>query len=791
MFSSFMQNLYTNPNEPYDPNRYSVYNNNNNVDIHSKPVANQKYSANVRNPNITVMQQQQSNRNQKQIIRPNTTMTHKQKGIIEKPPLRSEKKYASVLQQREQQTKPFFTCNANKSVMPSTTPIVAANSCYGTQIGCNLLSDSTIPKSRIQLDMLMNNPGNSLVDPKTVNIAVRDLQYGPANSTTPFAGTTPRWSSASDTETYFAKTLPSEYRSSMGVYVNSNLGKMYEFYQDEIPPPNTDQSIPREQFTKTNPKLIGMQGGFDYNAPQRRKTEISQKIPRQDGGSNVWGDQLYSDSRRQEMQTRALRQVYLNQNGNYATEKYDDRQPVGYVGYVNTMRTQPYMPPTHRDETQNNERVGPMTADETQKHGLTWDSMPPEITIHKPELWKQPYMRPQGPDASNENINANNIMLQSGNHLMPFTNRTDLENKEFDGFVDGTYAGAAAEPQQSAIDSIRGTLKTMMETTYDVANAAAEALGFVTVSSTDIRPTQKGIMSEQRPLGAIQTDTLGDRTVVDTDLRPTLKMLMENQYPVTTLSSDFLSNTGGTVIIDPSLRPTMKGLMEYERNPSILTADELVNTGGTVLIDPSLRPTMKGLMENERNPSILTANELINTGGTVIIDPSLRPTMKGIMAEQRPVANAQAEDTGDYIEFQGPLDHNKREYYEGTMRPQFVARDDIGQFDGVPQSDDARETLAYRGRQVNYRPHVTQLPQSTGGLSNAQVRPTCTLPTERDRLNPRVFIDPGSNPHAHQPTVLPDNYAPNERFVNTDSHGDPLAWRQWLPITYYTESTNS
>lgn len=133
-----------------------------------------------------------------------------------------------------------------------------------------------------------------------------------------------------------------------GVLVNTNTGEMLETYEDEMPPPNTDKSMHPDQLRSTNPRLVAMQGGIDFNRPPRQKTEIQQNLPGADGGRNVWGDQLYEERRRKRLQEIAAADLWGNQGGNYSIEPIYDGRPTGFVGHQNMVRFNPYAPPTQR-----------------------------------------------------------------------------------------------------------------------------------------------------------------------------------------------------------------------------------------------------------------------------------------------------------------------------------------------------------------------------------------------------------------------------------------------------------
>lgn len=138
-----------------------------------------------------------------------------------------------------------------------------------------------------------------------------------------------------------------------GVFVNTNDGKMYETYEDDIPPPDSDHSMDPDQLKRANPQLIAKQGGIDFNRPPPQRREVQQNMPGADGGSNRWGDALYADGRRNREREIAAASIWGNRDGNYSVEPIMDARPNGYVGFQNMVRTAPYVPPTQRGRTDN------------------------------------------------------------------------------------------------------------------------------------------------------------------------------------------------------------------------------------------------------------------------------------------------------------------------------------------------------------------------------------------------------------------------------------------------------
>jgi len=149
---------------------------------------------------------------------------------------------------------------------------------------------------------------------------------------------------------YNQESLASEQRIFTGVMVNSNTGQMYETYEDDVPPPNTDKARHEEvEFTVQNPKLTALNGGWDPNLPTRNKTEILEIEHGPDAGLNPWGSVLYASAIRDITEQRDVRQQFNNRDGFVPIEPAWDRRAVGFVGHVSAYRGTPHMPPTQRE----------------------------------------------------------------------------------------------------------------------------------------------------------------------------------------------------------------------------------------------------------------------------------------------------------------------------------------------------------------------------------------------------------------------------------------------------------
>lgn len=142
----------------------------------------------------------------------------------------------------------------------------------------------------------------------------------------------------------------SENMVSTGFMTNPYSGRLYETFEKQLPPPNEKKDTFRsDQFSRTNPQLIRLQGGNDPNALPPSKREVLMDIPCADAGRNTWGSELYNSKIGQRIYEYVSGQVFNNRNGDYSTEQVPAKEaPAGFVGTVNAVRPLPYLPPTNR-----------------------------------------------------------------------------------------------------------------------------------------------------------------------------------------------------------------------------------------------------------------------------------------------------------------------------------------------------------------------------------------------------------------------------------------------------------
>lgn len=588
---------------------------------------------------------------------------------------------------------------------------------------------------------------------------------------------------------YSSPVLDSERRESTGILVNPYTGNMYETFMDDIPPPNTDKSIPRERFEMTNPKMIQMFGGLDPNRKLPSKKEICQDIPDASHGPNVWGDQLYADRRRAELQQRAMRDVWNHRDGDYSTTPVMDEVPVGYVGYVPAYRPIPYLPATNRNSTDNNEWTGIPEHPAGSAGYDQRDVIAPAIHIRKDEMLctREPYGQPmstdQGPWVTpivsipvTERETTSTMMVGGadveGRINQPWVTGDVNENIYAPRVPEQTqYMGSG--PERQGVGEIvisdkdpRPTLKTQMEGCFPVTAAASENTGDYVVLDTTPRSTLKTQMEGCFPITTAQSEHSGAYVVVDTDVKPTLKVAMEGCFPIMTASEE---STGGYVVTDTSPRPTLKVAMEGCF--PVMTASE-ESAGGYVVVDTDVRPTLKVAMEGCF--PITSANDE-SAGDYVVIDRDVRSTQKALMQEEFDLANANAESTGEWIDFQGSVNPTRRQFYK-TKNRAFSEGADFGQYKPAVDSDIIPQT---RGVTKEQWMAASLVPEQVGGTS-ARVMGYADVETQREFRN-RL---PLSTSMTLNQAVVRPSYSYNCRQEES-AENSPI---RWLTPTFHGES---
>lgn len=595
---------------------------------------------------------------------------------------------------------------------------------YNSTLGCWLMNPGMeLPGSRAQIDTLFGQPGTQ---PHDIRIAPYDAhgslngtqsgdkQYSgqPGNRLTRMSAIYgdypqgPRGSYSNGTgynggpNLYEQPIFDSEDRMSTGVMVNTYTGQMYEMFEDDMPPPNLSVSrqFTDEQLSHTNPFLIYAQGGADPNRDDPNKTEVLAYQPDESDGPNVWGDQLYADRRRSELEMRAARDIWMNKHGTYSVESVDDRRPVGYVGFQPAYRMLPYLPATQRMFLESNFYTGPAQ-----------DVVPDAVTQ---AMFRLDGTHLKGYETVSVGYTGNANAAGSGAFTEPQVEqniRLNSTNRQWTGVSQIPAAiggnGETASAGYVVVDrEVRDTLKAegeqmfpvkVIQQTHDGSNAAYVVIDktlrdtlkiegeymfpVVSASASDhsqqqyvvidrsVRDTLKTQNELMFPIKMVELPdgSTASYVVLDKKLRDTLKT--QSELPFQVSSVQYNEALGGTyVIIDRKYRDTLKTQSEVEFNTAPIYIDG--NTGSYVVIDRTYRDTLKTLQET--NYEIMPVSFDQAVGGYVVSSRDIRDTLKVNMEHAFSSSNVSAADfLGDYV----VLDRKVRDTLKANMESSFEA----------------------------------------------------------------------------------------------------------------------
>ncbi len=604
----------------------------------------------------------------------------------------------------------------------------------------------------------------------------------------------PTWNAYDKTLYYNPVALSSERRNATGVIVNSHTGKLMETYEDDLPPPNVDREIAQESLQKTNPFLIWRQGGKDPNREPPNKKEICENLPRGDDGPNVWGDQLYADRRRAELQQRVMRDVWSHRDGDHSVQSVDDRRPVGYVGFQPAYRPIPYLPATQKASLDNKGYL-PIPADQVPS-GSSRDVIFPRISQRKPDLTLCP-PRAFSPDVSPGTDFVEPQPRAGGGVIrLDGTNRATLETQAASllGLPDGAAGGRSSNAYVVLDTNVRGSTGNKPDVTeagFPVgsssglpASGTTDATGGHVVPDTN-SVLQKGNRNKEAvaqtmfpSIGAMPAcggggsggnggnGSIGPYVVLDTTLKDTLKQVMETMLPTTGASGSAALETGGAIyamtqdeafLRDSSLKEIMSSMFDTA-NVDPGSSAEYGGTGaGGLAFDPAeQRRFLRDTTQKEVMQQMFPSCNMVPDGGGggtgsssyVVIDKDVRKTLKTLGETMfAPGVNAFASEMlsngpsgATYVDFQGDLLPTNRMHYEDVpSRPTA-----FGEVNGNPLPLQTYETDAlepFRGgdQLAEWFPGLSKVPASTEDNSTPRNLPEFgerqSPPTNRDQRN--------------------------------------------------------
>jgi len=411
-----------------------------------------------------------------------------------------------------------------------------------------------------------------------------------------------------------------ERRKMTGVLVNTNTGQLFQTFEEDMPPPNTDASMQPEQLRQVNPRLVALQGGIDFNRPPRSKVEIPLNLPGVDAGPNIWGDQLYAGRRRQRELEIAAADVWGNRGGNYSVEPIMDGRPTGYVGFQNMVRIAPYATPTQRGRDSSSYQGSIQNL-----VGLQGDKMIPHTTISKPDLSTCP--RTPMPGAAN-GVDAE--------WQVPAQVLHETDRGIHDTSINLTGAGTSVPVGHTVADmeELRPYLKEVMSVAFASHGAGASGAGTYVHLDSDLPDSLKeSVMANTFLSMGVMPDvyvTDNVAALAKSDIDAPQRAEYSAHGPV--------GSTVGTAA--PSLR-----VYQLDIPDTMRSAMEDIGVQGSIFAVQDGAGQWRMSYESDLPATLRSALEAVSirAGGTQVQDgwmlPNLQPlgdTLKDITVEMRP-----------------------------------------------------------------------------------------------------------------------------------------------------------
>lgn len=327
-----------------------------------------------------------------------------------------------------------------------------------------------------------------------------------------------------------------------GVLTNPYTGEVFQTFEEGMPLPQKNDSLLPSQLKVTNPKLVQLQGGIDYNAPPPSKQEIAQNVPLINGGPNVWGDALYQPQLRQWFDQRATIQQWNNRNGilpNYGIQK---EHPAGFIGpEVNYLRPVPYNPATMRNTYNLKDwKLGVTDANYAGSMD-TWNVVQPVVNNLDPNRGQaDSYPVNVGPVAAhNEQVGVNM-----------------------------TY------DSEASLNDLRATQKTLQEQAVPLSNIQPNNVEGYIYNPPDLKATQKTLQENTVPLHNITPNNVEGYVYdpKDFELRATQKTLQEKGVPIHNVSPD-LPHTEIDLTASSEKTETKRQYYDYKNWQTVANVD--------------------------------------------------------------------------------------------------------------------------------------------------------------------------------------------------------------------------
>lgn len=453
-----------------------------------------------------------------------------------------------------------------------------------------------------------------------------------------------------DSEPYTTSLYQTPYDTtknliSTGKLVNTYSGEVYETFENQLPPPDTNRNVMlKTQFEKINPRLLHLTGGYNWHNPPPRRKEQSGEVfhpVSARGGASAFGSNLYDAQVTQQLKQFASRDIYNNQDGNQVVEPsmYGDK-PQGYFGLVPRVRYSPFLPATQeldlKGRVQAPEALNPDLRKREQYTG--------EFFARKANLLVD---RAINPNTLLNGVEAVSQIPIASDHVGKFGQcRTYIQPAFIDGapyvlheeYRDGkTMSGSTTragpidfgnnEPTQQPIDtSFRAKLNP--EQSNPISSGPSFQAGDLITSETTNRPSGKFLAEYKLPTASASIPTTGETLVSQQNIRASGKIgIVDESFGNAGLSNEQFQNQLSLPQLQ-TLRSTLKS-HDYLFPTSALTPTP---TAGIIVSDQTIRDTLK--IPAAESAFRIGDPSKDGVGGVLVSQASIRDSAKTSIADQ-------------------------------------------------------------------------------------------------------------------------------------------------------------
>ena len=427
---------------------------------------------------------------------------------------------------------------------------------------------------------------------------------------------------------------------STGILRNPYTGDVFETFENQLPPPNTNKGeIPTFQLKQINPRLLHLSGGYNHHHPPPRKKEHMGEVFKPTdilGGANVWGSQLYDTEVRNKLQMLASRDLYNNRDGLLVGEpSMIGEKPAGFIGHVPITSFRPYIPPTQELElngrTQIAENQEPDMRKREQYTGEVFSRRANVLVTNRavaPDTFINGVMAVGKIPIATEHAGTQRGTLQA--YITPafydgaphiHAVHLDRPGRVFAETPNPMGPFDTASNQHSFVAIDREVHGRLMEgqTTRLAENPQQQAAGGLLTSQVNIRPTAK--LETSFPTGPAHIQHTGNLPSDVFTIRPTMEV---GTFP--TLPPSGMNENAGHIPMEghTTARDTLRSADgAFPQGPVVIPSHH----AALAMDHHTIRDTQKGTLAADGRGGNLTAVQMQDTA--FIVQDTNRATLKG------------------------------------------------------------------------------------------------------------------------------------------------------------------